>query len=183
MEYLTISQVSRKYGVTPRMLRYYEKLGLIKAGRREDYAYRIYDEEAVRRLQQILIFRKLRLSLKEIAVLLGDTIADKEYRRELYVTGQSIYRCSALFDCRRNGNGKNTGTAISPLLQNIRACRINSAWLILQRVTRLENPAYSYAAKRVLLTGGGYSVCCLLNYTNLEIYFAIALVSRTGTYK
>lgn len=36
-------------------------------------AYRIYDEEAVRRLQQIIILRKLRLPLKEIAVLLEDT--------------------------------------------------------------------------------------------------------------
>lgn len=73
MENLTISQVSRMYDVTPRMLRHYEKLGLIKAGRREDYAYRMYDEEAVRRLQQIIVLRKLRLSLKEIAILLGDT--------------------------------------------------------------------------------------------------------------
>lgn len=73
MEHLTITQVSQKYGVTPRMLRHYEKIGLIKAGRREDYAYRIYDEEAVRRLQQIIILRKLRLPLKEIAVLLEDT--------------------------------------------------------------------------------------------------------------
>ena len=72
MENLTISQVSRMYDVTPRMLRHYEKLGLIKAGRREDYSYRVYDEEAVRRLQQIIILRKLRLPLKEIAVLLGD---------------------------------------------------------------------------------------------------------------
>ncbi len=55
MENLTISQVSRMYDVTPRMLRHYEKLGLIKAGRREDYAYRMYDEEAVRRLQQIIV--------------------------------------------------------------------------------------------------------------------------------
>lgn len=73
MENLTISQVTRMYDVTPRMLRHYEKLGLIKAGRREDYAYRVYDEEAVRRLQQIIILRKLRLSLKEISILLGDT--------------------------------------------------------------------------------------------------------------
>ena len=65
MEYITISQVSQKYGVTPRMFRYYEKLGLIKAGRREDYAYRIYNEEAVGRLQQILILRKLLLPLKD----------------------------------------------------------------------------------------------------------------------
>lgn len=72
MEYLTISQVSRMYDVTPRMLRHYEKLGLIKAWRREDYAYRMYDEETVRCLQQIIMLRKLRLPLKEIAVILRD---------------------------------------------------------------------------------------------------------------
>jgi len=80
MENLTISQVSRMYGVTPRMLRHYEKLGLIKAGRREDYSYRMYDEEAVRRLQQIIILRKLRLSLKEIAVLLEDAGQNESLR-------------------------------------------------------------------------------------------------------
>lgn len=72
MENLTISQVSRTYGVTPRMLRHYEKLGLIEAVRCDDYAYRMYDEEALRRLRQIIILRKLRLSLKEITVLLED---------------------------------------------------------------------------------------------------------------
>lgn len=72
MEKLTISQVSRLYDVTPRMLRHYEKLGLIQASRREDYAYRIYDENAVRRLQQIIILRKLRIPLKQIAVILND---------------------------------------------------------------------------------------------------------------
>lgn len=80
MENLTISQVSQMYDVTPRMLRHYEKLGLIKAGRREDYAYRMYDEEAVRRLQQIIVLRKLRLSLKEIAILLGDTEQSESLR-------------------------------------------------------------------------------------------------------
>ena len=80
MENLTVSQVSQMYDVTPRMLRHYEKLGLIKAGRREDYAYRMYDEEAVRRLQQIIVLRKLRLSLKEIAILLGDTEQSESLR-------------------------------------------------------------------------------------------------------
>ena len=80
MENLTISQVSRMYDVTPRMLRHYEKLGLIRAGRREDYAYRMYDEEAVRRLQQIIVLRKLRLPLKEIAILLGDTQQSESLR-------------------------------------------------------------------------------------------------------
>lgn len=57
MENFTISQVSKMYDVTPRMLRHYEKLGLIKASYREDYAYRMYDPETLRCLQQIWNFR------------------------------------------------------------------------------------------------------------------------------
>ena len=72
MENLTITQVSKIYDVTPRMLRHYEKLGLIEVFHKEDYAYRMYDENAVRRLQQIIILRKLRLPLKQIAVILQD---------------------------------------------------------------------------------------------------------------
>lgn len=78
--FLTISQASRMYGVTPRMLRHYEKLGLIKAIHREDYAYRIYDEEALRRVQQIIILRKLRLPLKDIAILLSDAEQSESLR-------------------------------------------------------------------------------------------------------
>ncbi len=72
MEHLTITQVAARYDVTPRMLRHYEKLGLLTPCRREDYAYRTYDEEALRRLQQIILLRKLRLPLQDIAVVLTD---------------------------------------------------------------------------------------------------------------
>lgn len=70
MHELTVTEVSRSLGVSTRMLRYYEKEGLISCGRREDYAYRIYDETAVRRLKQILVLRRLRLSLREIRAIL-----------------------------------------------------------------------------------------------------------------
>lgn len=72
MENLTISQVSKIYDVTPRMLRHYEKLGLIQPMHKEDYAYRLYDENAVRRLQQIIILRKLCIPLKQIGIILQD---------------------------------------------------------------------------------------------------------------
>lgn len=71
MNDLTVSEVSREYGVSTRMLRYYEKEGLISSKHRDDYAYRIYDENAVRRLRQILLLRKLRIPLKQIAVILN----------------------------------------------------------------------------------------------------------------
>jgi DNA-binding transcriptional MerR regulator len=69
---MTISEVSRTFNVTTRMLRYYEQIGLLSSLRKEDYAYRVYDEIAVRRLQQIIILRKLRIPLKQIAVILED---------------------------------------------------------------------------------------------------------------
>ena len=66
----TISQVSKSYGISTRMLRYYEQIGLIESFRRDDYAYRMYNEAAISRLRQIIILRKLRISLKQIKVIL-----------------------------------------------------------------------------------------------------------------
>lgn len=72
MELQTINQVSKTYGISARMLRYYEQIGLIDSRRKEDYAYRVYDETALRRLQQIIILRKLRVSVKQIGVILSE---------------------------------------------------------------------------------------------------------------
>ena len=69
---LTISQVTQSFDVTPRMLRYYEKMGLITPFHKEDYAYRCYDEETVKRLQLIIVMRRLRIPLKQIAIILRD---------------------------------------------------------------------------------------------------------------
>ena len=70
MEMMTISQVSKSFGISTRMLRYYEQLGLIDSFRREGYAYRVYNEAALVTLRQILILRKLRISLKQIKAIL-----------------------------------------------------------------------------------------------------------------
>ncbi len=70
MELQTISQVSKIFKISTRTLRYYEEIGLIKSLKKEDYAYRIYNDEAITRLKQIMILRKLRLSLKQIEQIL-----------------------------------------------------------------------------------------------------------------
>lgn len=76
METMTISEVSARFGISTRMLRYYEKMGLLSSMRREDYAYRIYDEAAVKKVQQIIILRKLQIPLKQIRCILeGDRTA------------------------------------------------------------------------------------------------------------
>ncbi|SDX98020.1 DNA-binding transcriptional regulator, MerR family [Evansella caseinilytica] len=63
---IKIKDVSSKYDITARTLRYYEDKGLLYSTRSDDYAYRMYDENAVRRLEQILILRKLNISIKDI---------------------------------------------------------------------------------------------------------------------
>lgn len=75
MEEMTVSQVSRSVGISTRMLRYYEKVGLIKSSRQEGYSYRVYDENAVSRIKQILILRKLRIPVRQIEVILNNTNA------------------------------------------------------------------------------------------------------------
>lgn len=66
----TISAVSREMGISTRMLRYYEQAGLIQSRRLPGYAYRVYDEDALRRIGQILVLRKLRVPVRQIERLL-----------------------------------------------------------------------------------------------------------------
>lgn len=77
---LTITEVSRTHDVSARMLRYYEQQGLITSCRRENYAYRVYDEENITRLRLILVLRKLRVPLRSIAVMLDSGDAGEAVR-------------------------------------------------------------------------------------------------------
>lgn len=61
-----IRDLSMKYDISARTLRYYEDMGLISSTRSNDYAYRLYDDVAVARLEQILILRKLNISIRDI---------------------------------------------------------------------------------------------------------------------
>ena len=70
MELKTISELSRRFDVSTRTLRYWEQVGLIESERLEDYAYRVYSEETVERITQILVLRRLRLPLKDIELIL-----------------------------------------------------------------------------------------------------------------
>lgn len=70
IELQTISQVSKHFSISTRTLRYYEQIGLITSVKKDDFAYRVYDIEAITRLRQIIILRKLRIPLKQIAEIL-----------------------------------------------------------------------------------------------------------------
>lgn len=84
MKEMTVNQVSKGLGISTRMLRYYEKEGLISSSRREGYSYRIYDEDAVSRVKQIILLRKLRIPVRKIKTILNhaDAVAAIEIFRQ-----------------------------------------------------------------------------------------------------
>lgn len=70
MELQTISEVSKQFNISTRTLRYYEQIGLIQPTKKADFSYRTYDENSILRLKHIIVLRKLRLPLKQIAEIL-----------------------------------------------------------------------------------------------------------------
>ena len=60
-------------GVSVRTLHHYDAIGLLKPTRVTEAGYRLYDEDALRRLQTILLFRELEFSLKQIRQILSDS--------------------------------------------------------------------------------------------------------------
>ena len=56
---MTVNEVSKRTGVSIRTLQYYDKIGLLRAAGRTEAGYRLYDNAALERLQQILLFREL----------------------------------------------------------------------------------------------------------------------------
>ena len=67
----TVKQLSRLAGVSVRTLHYYDEIGLLKPDAIRPNSYREYGDEAVLKLQQILFYRELDLSLAEIKAMFG----------------------------------------------------------------------------------------------------------------
>lgn len=66
----TIGKLAQKADVTTDTVRYYEKEGLLSPARKTDAGYRLYDEDAVRRLRFIKQAQQCGFSLGEIGELL-----------------------------------------------------------------------------------------------------------------
>lgn len=66
----TVREMSRLTGVSVRTLHHYDAIGLLKPSQISPAGYRLYDSDALARLQSILLFRELRFPLKEIKAML-----------------------------------------------------------------------------------------------------------------
>ncbi|MDP4146494.1 MAG: MerR family transcriptional regulator [Bacillota bacterium] len=85
----TVKQVSDLTGISVRMLHHYDRVGLLKPTKLTKAGYRLYDDEVLETLQQILFFRELDLPLKEIKEIITSPHFDRmkalENHKELII--------------------------------------------------------------------------------------------------
>ena len=83
---MTVNEVSKRTGVSIRTLQYYDKIGLLRAAGRTEAGYRLYDDAALERLQQILLFRELEFPLKDIQKIVENPAFDRQKALEQQIT-------------------------------------------------------------------------------------------------
>src|SRR5580693_7040748 len=69
---LTVGDLAKLTGITVRTLHHYDEIGLVQPSDRSRAGYRLYADDDVLRLQQVLVYKELGLPLDEIAAVLDD---------------------------------------------------------------------------------------------------------------
>ncbi len=96
---LRIHEAAAEVGLTPRSIRYYEEVGLLKPAARSDGDYRLYDETDIERLRFIKGLRDdAGFSLAEIARLLEDEAARERQHAAYHATADPAERRRILRD-------------------------------------------------------------------------------------
>ena len=89
----TVKEVSEITGVSIRTLRYYDEIDLLKPTQLTDAGYRLYDNKALEKLQEIMFYRELDIPLNDIKVILENPTYDKK---------QALLAQKALLEHKRN---------------------------------------------------------------------------------
>lgn len=79
---MTVNEVSKVTGVSIRTLQYYDTIGLLPPAEYTAAGYRLYDDTALERLQQILLFKELEFPLKEIKCIIDSPDFDRNKAME-----------------------------------------------------------------------------------------------------
>lgn len=89
----TVKDVSEIVGVSIRTLRHYDEIGLLKPTELTEAGYRLYDDKALEKLQEIMFYRELEIPLSDIKIILENPFYDKK---------QALLTQKALLEQKRN---------------------------------------------------------------------------------
>lgn len=90
---ITIANLAKQSGLSRTALLYYDRLGLLKPCRRSPSGYRLYSATEARRLEQICVYRKMGIPLREMKKLLespGGNLSVEILHRRLRVLDREI---------------------------------------------------------------------------------------------
>lgn len=83
---MTIGEVSRIAHLSVRTLRHYDHIGLLRPCAATEAGYRLYNEDALRRLHTILLFREMEFPLADIRRILDTPGFDPIQALETQIT-------------------------------------------------------------------------------------------------
>lgn len=75
---MIVNEVSKLTGVSVRSLHHYDAIGLLKPAKVTEAGYRLYGDDELKRLQNILLFRELQFPLKQIRTILDSPEFDQK---------------------------------------------------------------------------------------------------------
>lgn len=82
---MMIHEVAKLTGITIRALHYYDEIGLLEPTKADKTKYRLYSENDLEKLQQILFYREVGFSLKEIKALLSAPVYNRREALERHL--------------------------------------------------------------------------------------------------
>lgn len=96
----TVKEVAGLTGISVRTLQYYDEIGVFKPTCVTEAGYRLYDEDSLNTLQQILFFKELDFSLKEIKSIMENPDFDKTeiFKRQKGLLKEKRDRLNRLLD-------------------------------------------------------------------------------------
>ena len=107
----TVKEVSELTGISVRALHYYDEIGLFRPTAVSEAGYRLYDDKALERLQQILFFREFDMPLRDIKAVMGNPHLDsnqilQSQRQMLVMKKERLERLIASLDDILKGDNR-----------------------------------------------------------------------------
>lgn len=108
---MTVKEISELTGISARTLHYYDEIGLFQPTSKSEAGYRLYDDKALQKLQQILFFREFDIPLKQIKFVIENPALDRNQilqmqRKMLLAKKHRMERLIASIDDILKGDSK-----------------------------------------------------------------------------